>query len=512
MITKTFSGIIEGIDGSIVTIEADVSRGMPYFNIIGLADISIKESKDRIKSAIANSQLEFPEARITVNLAPASLKKEGAAMDLGTAAAIMNSAESIKCCNIEKMFFIGELLLSGEVKSVAGALPLAISAEKNGFEYVIVPDDNKYEAGILKQIKVIPVKSLYQTVQFLNGALDIKPFKAPDNFFENIIFDYDFSDIIGQQLAKRGLEIAAAGGHNILLAGPPGTGKTLLAKTLPSILPQMTFDEAFETTKIHSVAGLLNKNKALITARPIRSPHHTVSNITLIGGGINARPGEVSLSHNGVLFLDEFTEFKRIALECLRQPLEDGVVTVSRIKAVYTYPSKFILVAAMNPCPCGYLNHPEKNCSCSHFAIEKYLSKLSGPLLDRIDMHIEALPVDKTELLAKRSGGKKSETSEQIRKRVQNARDIQLERLKNAGIYCNSDMSKKQIEKFCGLNAEQNEMLINIIDKHNMSVRSFDKILKLSRTIADIENSENIKDDHLLEAVSFRTLDKHKWF
>nr|HPG32081.1 YifB family Mg chelatase-like AAA ATPase [bacterium] len=357
---------------------------------------------------------------------------------------------------------------------------------------------------------VIPVKSLYQTFQFLNGKLNIEPFKVNLSEIATHNYQYDFSEIIGQSIAKRGLEIAAAGGHNILMVGPPGTGKTLMAKSFPSILPDMTFEEAFETTKIHSVAGLTPAGLSLIKQRPFRSPHHTVSSVSLIGGGQNSKPGEVSLAHNGVLFLDEFPEFKRNCLEALRQPLEDGVVTVSRIKAVYIYPSKFILVAAMNPCPCGYLNHPEKNCSCSHFTIEKYLSKLSGPLIDRIDIHIEALPVNKRELLENKKKSK-SESSGVIKKRVQTARNIQNERFKNSGIYCNGYMNKQQLKKYCGLTESQNELLVETIEKFNLSARSYDKILKLSRTIADLGGKENIEDEHLIEAVSFRTLDKTKW-
>ncbi|MBP7653396.1 YifB family Mg chelatase-like AAA ATPase [Candidatus Dependentiae bacterium] len=511
MLSKTFSGLIDGISGVIITIEADVSKGLPYFNIIGVADTSVKESKDRIRSAILNSQLPFPEAKITLNLAPASIRKEGASFDLGSAIAILSSGEFIENLNIEKYFFIGELLLSGEIKPVPGVMPLTLSALENKFEYVIVPEENKYEAGIITGIKVIPVKTLYQAVQFLNGRLEIVPFSVNREEIDDVKYQYDFSEIVGQNLARRGLEIASAGGHNILMVGPPGTGKTLMAKTFPSILPDMTFEEAFETTKIHSIAGLISSGVSLIKQRPFRNPHHTVSTVSLIGGGQNSKPGEVSLAHNGVLFLDEFPEFKRSALEVLRQPLEDGVVTVSRIKAVYTYPSKLILVAAMNPCPCGYLNHPEKNCSCSHFSIEKYLSKLSGPLLDRIDIHIEVLPVNKRELLDNKKN-KNAESSKTIKNRVQTARNIQNERFKNTGIYCNAYMNKQQLKKFCSLTDEQNELLVETIEKFKLSARSYDKILKLSRTIADLEGKDKIDDDHLIEAVSFRTLDKNKWF
>jgi len=510
LLSKTFSGLIEGINGLIITIEADVSKGLPYFNIIGVADTSVKESKDRIRASILNSQLPFPEAKITLNLAPASLKKEGSSFDLGSAIALLASAEFVENQNLEKYYFIGELSLSGEIKPVSGVMPLTLSALENKFEYAIVPEENKFEAGIIEGIKVIPVKSLYQTFQFLNGKLNIEPFKVNLSEIATHNYQYDFSEIIGQSIAKRGLEIAAAGGHNILMVGPPGTGKTLMAKSFPSILPDMTFEEAFETTKIHSVAGLTPAGLSLIKQRPFRSPHHTVSSVSLIGGGQNSKPGEVSLAHNGVLFLDEFPEFKRNCLEALRQPLEDGVVTVSRIKAVYIYPSKFILVAAMNPCPCGYLNHPEKNCSCSHFTIEKYLSKLSGPLIDRIDIHIEALPVNKRELLENKKKSK-SESSGVIKKRVQTARNIQNERFKNSGIYCNGYMNKQQLKKYCGLTESQNELLVETIEKFNLSARSYDKILKLSRTIADLGGKENIEDEHLIEAVSFRTLDKTKW-
>lgn len=508
MLSQTYSGIIDGITGEIIIIESDVSRGMPYFNIIGLPDTSVKESKDRVRAAIINSHLKFPE-KITVNLAPASLKKDGSYLDLGIAVSIMSACKTIQNNNLKKYFFIGELLLSGEINSVSGVLPLVISAKNNGFKYVVVPEKNKFEASVVKGIKVIPVYNLYQTVEFLNNKEKINVHINPDNFFKTQNYEYDFKDIVGQNIAKRGMEIAAAGSHNILLVGPPGTGKTLLAKSLPSILPDMVFEEAIETTRIHSVAGTLSTENPLMTKRLFRNPHHTVSNVSLIGGGANSKPGEVSLAHNGVLFLDEFPEFKRTAIESLRQPIEDKIVTVSRIKAVYKYPSNFILVAAMNGCPCGNINHPNKECNCSHYQIQKYLSKISGPILDRIDMQIEVLPVDHKLLINNKDS---SETSVEVKKRVQQARNTQNIRYKNNKNFCNSAMNKNQIKKYCKLDNEVQDMLIGMIKNFNMSIRAYDKILKLSRTIADLENSEKIDEKHILEAVSYRTLDKNKWF
>lgn len=516
MLVKTFASAVHGVDARTITVEVNVGGNVvlngKFYHLVGLPDKAVQEGFERMEAAINNSGFRMMRLKTVVNLAPADIRKEGSAYDLPIAAAYLAGSGQIYASEIDRYLLMGELALDGELRPIKGALPIAIQARKEGYKGFILPKQNAREAAIVNDLDVYGVENLREAVDILTGEGDIKPLDIDtrDEFFYNQRqHELDFADVRGQQNIKRALEIAAAGGHNVVLIGPPGAGKTMLARRMPTILPPLNLREALETTKIHSVAGMLPSEASLVAQRPFRSPHHTISDVALVGGGSNPMPGEISLAHNGVLFLDELPEFKRSVLEVLRQPMEERKVTISRAKIAVDYPASFMLVASMNPCPCGYYNHPDKECVCGPGVIQRYLSKISGPLLDRIDLHVEVTPVSFDELSA---AERPSESSTDIAERVTRAREMQAERFKDLkNIYCNAQMPSRMVREVCQINQAGQVLIKKAMERLQLSARAYDRILKVARTGADLAGSEEIKIEHLAEAIHFRSLDREGW-